>query len=272
MSRSLPETPSLEHLKKEAKELLAAQRRGELPACRRLRSLPRFREATDEAIAGAKLSLAEAQQVVATSYGYKNWSVLKRLTTDVFVPPRSVEASFFRDYRWVKDPRFPTGRPVGVGAIDPEQADGGFFKFVCLGDGERVEQYDDQKRFVRVIHDPADRNRGTRKLTYQDNGRTVAAVRVDESCVVRVRETYSFLSSPDDRFPLVKAEIHNADGRLLEVHTPKRVGPAAQDICVTDALGKAKVILHHEHLDKGEPVTIREKGLGTCGSGKVPVK
>ncbi|MCD4670479.1 MAG: hypothetical protein K8S14_08535, partial [Actinomycetia bacterium] len=193
------------------------------------------------------------------SYGYKNWSVLKRLTTEVFVPPKNTEASFFLDYRWVKDSRFPAGRPVGVGAIDPEQADGGMFKFVCLGDGERVEQYDDRKRFVRIIHDPSDRNCGTRKLNYHEEGRSVAAVRVDEIGVVLIRETYSFLSGPDDRFPLVKAEIYNADGRLLEVHTPKSVGPAAQDIYVTDAIGKVKVILHHEHLDKGEPVTIREE-------------
>lgn len=151
----------------------------------------------------------------------------------------------------------PTGRPVGEGSIDPAQTADGFFKFIPLEDGDRVEQYDDVGRFVRIIHDPADGDRGTRKLRYQDGGQTVAAVRVDESGAVRIREMYTLLSDPGERFPLVKSEVYNADGRLLEIHTPNRVGPAAEDIYVTDVLGKLKVILHHEQLDKCEPVSIR---------------
>ena len=161
---------------------------------------------------------------------------------------------FFQDYRWVKDSRFPTGRPVGVGPLDPPQIGAGFFKFIRLADGDRVEQYNQRGRFVRIVHDPADGHPGTRKLRFQDKGITVAAVTVDDRGVVVTREAYSYLSDPNEALPLVKSEVYNADGRLLETHTPRRVGPAAQDIHVTDGLGKLKVIIHHEEMDKSKPV------------------
>jgi hypothetical protein len=166
---------------------------------------------------------------------------------------------FFQDYRWVKDGRRPTGRPVGVGPLDPPQIGVFFFKFIRLADGDRVEQYNQRGRFVRIVHDPADGNRGTRKLRFQDKGITVAAVTVDDRGVVITREAYSYLSDPAEPLALVKAEVYNADGRLLETHMPRRVGPAAQDIHVTDGLGKLKVIIHQEELDKPEPVKGREE-------------
>ncbi|NLF32564.1 MAG: recombinase family protein [Planctomycetes bacterium] len=62
-------------------------------------------------------------------------------------------------------------------------------------------------------------------------------------------------------------EIHRiyavALGRLLEVHTPRRVGSDAEDICVTDGLGKLKVILHHEKIDRGESYKIRQEWPGS---------
>ena len=58
----------------------------------------------------------------------------------------------------------------------------------------------------------------------------------------------------NDPHPLVKVEVFNADGRLLEAHTPKRVGPDGEDIYVADGLGKLKVVIHCREMDKGEPV------------------
>jgi len=161
---------------------------------------------------------------------------------------------FFQDYRWVKDSRFPTGRPVGVGPLDPPQIGAWFFKFIRLTEGDRVEQYNQRGRFVCIVHDPADGNHGTRKLRFQDKGIAVAAAGIDDRGVVLMREAYTYLSDPNEPLPLVKTEVYNADGRLIETHTPRRVGPAAQDIHVTDGLGKLKVIIHQEELDKGEPV------------------
>ena len=77
MSSSLPRTPSLQHLKKEAKQLLAAQRHGVARCCPLLRRLHRFSEATDEDILAARITLAEAQSVVAMHYGFRSWNELR---------------------------------------------------------------------------------------------------------------------------------------------------------------------------------------------------
>jgi hypothetical protein len=64
MSASLPRRPNLEHVKKSAKCLLAAQRQGNAQCCMLLRHIDRFANATDEEILTAELSLAEVQQLV----------------------------------------------------------------------------------------------------------------------------------------------------------------------------------------------------------------
>ena len=68
MSRSLPESPRLEHLRKEAKDILQRQRRKDPAACEVLRLVPGLRGAPDERILGAKLTLAQVQKALAADY------------------------------------------------------------------------------------------------------------------------------------------------------------------------------------------------------------
>ena len=70
MSRKLPEKPNLEHLKKQAKELLRGLQERDSAATRRFRSLAGFSE-------GANLKLADAQHVIAREYGFSSWPKLK---------------------------------------------------------------------------------------------------------------------------------------------------------------------------------------------------
>jgi hypothetical protein len=77
MHASLPRSPSLAHLKKQAKQLLAAQRAGVPQSCRLLRRLHRFTAASDQEILSARVTLAEAQFVLAMHYGFRSWSALK---------------------------------------------------------------------------------------------------------------------------------------------------------------------------------------------------
>jgi len=58
MKRSLPQTSSLEHLKKEAKDLLVGHRQQVRTALEALSQLPKFRDTSLQAIAGTKASLA----------------------------------------------------------------------------------------------------------------------------------------------------------------------------------------------------------------------
>jgi ankyrin repeat protein len=69
MPRTLPEHPSLEHLKKQARELLQAARRGEAPAT------DRFRAASVRA-APPRVKLSDAQHVLAREYGFTSWPAL----------------------------------------------------------------------------------------------------------------------------------------------------------------------------------------------------
>lgn len=68
MSQSLPPKPSLEHLKKQAKELLAAHKSGDTDA---VASVARY-------FTDAEISLVQAQLVLAREYGFASWKDLSR--------------------------------------------------------------------------------------------------------------------------------------------------------------------------------------------------
>ena len=70
MSRELPEKPNLEHLKKQAKDLLREAQQGDAAAIERFSSLASFS-------APSNLQLADAQHVIARDYGFASWPKLK---------------------------------------------------------------------------------------------------------------------------------------------------------------------------------------------------
>jgi ankyrin repeat protein len=82
MTRSLSDAPSLEQIKKQAKDLLKSLRAGEPSGFERLRANhPEFSSASSEAAIRAKL--ADAQLVVAREYGFTTWAKLKARVTNV---------------------------------------------------------------------------------------------------------------------------------------------------------------------------------------------
>ena len=75
MTRILPSTPSLEHLRNQAKALLRAFHDGEIPA------LARINEHLSASPAGhhpPAVSLVSAQHVIAREHGFDSWPKLKR--------------------------------------------------------------------------------------------------------------------------------------------------------------------------------------------------
>ena|SRR5687768_12536938 len=68
MSRGLPEQPNLDHLKKQARDLLRAYKQGEGVASERVIS---------QAAHETKLQLADAQLAIAREYGFRSWANLK---------------------------------------------------------------------------------------------------------------------------------------------------------------------------------------------------
>ena len=89
-SSLLPERPSLEQLRKQAKDLLRAIRANDAAATTRLRAqAPR---PTRQAV-----TLADAQFVLAREYGYESWAKLKRHVESVERPRDFDEANWGRD-------------------------------------------------------------------------------------------------------------------------------------------------------------------------------
>jgi hypothetical protein len=97
MGASLPRHHSIEHLKKSAKQLLAAQRKGLAQCCPFLRRLHRFSTATDEQILSAEITLAETQLLVAMHYGFTSWAKLREeVQTRPAANPNSLDAVITR--------------------------------------------------------------------------------------------------------------------------------------------------------------------------------
>lgn len=80
--RQLPNRPDLDLLKKQAKELLAAYRRGEPEALARIRqALPSAAGKDDAAIVALALRLHDAQSCLAREYGFPSWRELSSFVT-----------------------------------------------------------------------------------------------------------------------------------------------------------------------------------------------
>jgi hypothetical protein len=76
--KRLPDRPDLDHLKKQAKDLLARFRQGEPEALSRFRDvLPAARGKDDAAISALGLRLHDAQSCIAREYGFASWADLK---------------------------------------------------------------------------------------------------------------------------------------------------------------------------------------------------
>jgi Lon protease-like protein len=74
----LPPRASLEHLKKQAKDLLDAHRRADPGALARIRdAAPSFAGMTDAALAATPFALHDAQSAIAREYGAKSWNELR---------------------------------------------------------------------------------------------------------------------------------------------------------------------------------------------------
>lgn len=77
--KSLPVSPNLVHLKKQAKQLLRDSRVGEAAALRRFQQgLPSARALGLAALSARELRLHDAQSVIAREYGFVSWTELKR--------------------------------------------------------------------------------------------------------------------------------------------------------------------------------------------------
>ena len=79
MSKKLPPRPNLEHLRRQAKSLLASLSRSDRDAIQTFREhLPAAKTLNDEQIVHAGYRLADAQSAIARQTGFANWPTLAR--------------------------------------------------------------------------------------------------------------------------------------------------------------------------------------------------
>ncbi|WP_394831052.1 LON peptidase substrate-binding domain-containing protein [Pendulispora rubella] len=75
--RELPSEPHIDHLKKQAKDLLDGHKRGDREAIARLKTaLPSLASSSEGEAAQAPLALHDAQSAIAREYGFKSWKEL----------------------------------------------------------------------------------------------------------------------------------------------------------------------------------------------------
>lgn len=90
MQPSLPLRPNLEHLKRQAKDLLKAYRAGD-PATRRL--VERYGARQLEPGPARTLGLADAQHILAREYGFASWPKLKQHVETVLAAQHTLAAA-----------------------------------------------------------------------------------------------------------------------------------------------------------------------------------
>lgn len=84
MSKSFPVRPSLEQLKKQAKELLKSHKSGNPDGLRRIQEKhPDWGNRSTEELRAARFSLGDAQLVIAREYGCASWPKLKTLVESI---------------------------------------------------------------------------------------------------------------------------------------------------------------------------------------------
>jgi hypothetical protein len=77
-TKSLPQRPSPEHLKHQARDLLADRVAGKPDACQRIREFhPRFHRSSDTEIQEARFLLSDGYLAIAREYGFTSWAHLR---------------------------------------------------------------------------------------------------------------------------------------------------------------------------------------------------
>jgi hypothetical protein len=92
MQKSLPERPSLEQLKKQAKELLTQLKSGNPDALQRVRDHDPASGSLADIRCGADWSLSTAQMIIAREYGFASWAKLKAHVTSTVESNDPMEA------------------------------------------------------------------------------------------------------------------------------------------------------------------------------------
>jgi ankyrin repeat protein len=134
--RPLPDSPDLEQLRKQAKELLRAARAGDPAATARFRILPSLANAGDDELARASLALHDAQSVIAREHGFPSWNALRERVEELTL---GLDDAVRELVEAATDGR--TSRAERLLALHPRIATASFHSALVLGDVATVESH-----------------------------------------------------------------------------------------------------------------------------------
>ena len=138
-ARQLPPRPSLDQLKRRAKDLLQSARRHAPGARARFRALPAFAAASDETLDRAPLALHDAQSVIAREHGFDSWNALRERVEELTLAFGAALEEFLTA---ATDGR--GDRAERILALHPGIAGASFYTALVLGDAQRVDALLDQ--------------------------------------------------------------------------------------------------------------------------------
>jgi ankyrin repeat protein len=134
--RPLPDSPDLDQLRKQAKELLRAARATDPTALTRFRILPSLMHSSDDDLARASLALHDAQSVIAREHGFPSWNALRERVEELTLGFDDAVREFIEA---ATDGR--TSRAERLLVLHPRIAGASFYAALVLGDAATVESH-----------------------------------------------------------------------------------------------------------------------------------
>ena len=134
--RPLPDSPDLEQLRKQAKDLLRAARAGDPTALTRFRVLPSLAHAGADELARAPLALHDAQSVIAREHGFPSWNALRERVEELTL---GIDDAVRELVEAATDGR--AARAERLLALHPRIAGASFHAALVLGDVATAESH-----------------------------------------------------------------------------------------------------------------------------------
>jgi len=190
----LPDSPDLDQLRRQAKDLLRAARAADPTSLNRFRILPPLAHAGDDELARASLALHDAQSVIAREHGFPSWNALRERVEELALGVDDAVREFVEA---ATDGR--TSRAERLLALHPRLASASVHAALVLGDAAAVEAH--LRRHPAFVRD-AGGPRGWEPLhyvCYDSLGRSSAASA--EGLVAIARRLLELGADPNTRFP-----------------------------------------------------------------------
>ncbi|MEO8560997.1 MAG: ankyrin repeat domain-containing protein [bacterium] len=193
-TRPLPDSPNLEQLKRQAKDLLRAARAADPTALARFRMLPSLSQTSDDELDRTSLALHDAQSVIAREHGFASWNALRERVEELTLGFDDAVREFIEA---ATDGR--TTRAERLLALHPRIAGANVHTALVLGDVAAVESYlARHPAFVREAGGP----RGWEPLhyvCYDSLGRT--SITSADGLVAIARRLLELGADANSRFP-----------------------------------------------------------------------